>query len=100
MLGHVHGAHSIHPAQLARSADAGVADYQLADGATGIDAIASIRATLGTSGPALLVSGTTSPDVLGLARASGLPMLRKPITPAKLRAALTQLVRRDKTNGN
>lgn len=71
-----------------------VADYQLAGGATGIEAIASIRATLGRAVPALLVTGATSPDVLGAVRASGLPVLRKPIAPAKLRAALTQLLRR------
>ncbi len=71
-----------------------VADYQLGDDATGIDVIASIRATLGRPVPALLVTGTASPAVLGALRSSGLPVLRKPIAPAKLRAALTQLVRR------
>jgi two-component system, sensor histidine kinase len=40
------------------------------------------------------VTGATSPDVLGAARAGGFPLLHKPLAPAKLRAALTQLVRR------
>src|SRR5262245_1893805 len=71
-----------------------VADYQLAGGASGIEAIASIRKTLGRTVPALVVTGTTSPDVLGAARATGLPVLSEPIAPAKLRAALTQLLRR------
>jgi signal transduction histidine kinase/CheY-like chemotaxis protein len=83
------------PERLAASTpDVIVADYQLADGVTGIDVIASIRATLGKPVPALLVTGATSPDVLGVVRASGLPLLQKPIAPAKLRAALTQLRRR------
>jgi signal transduction histidine kinase len=71
-----------------------VADYQLAGGATGIEAISAIRIMLGRSVPALLVTGSTSPEVLGAARAGGFPLLRKPLAPAKLRAALTQLVRR------
>lgn len=71
-----------------------VADYQLTGGATGLEAIAAIRATLGRTVPALLVTGATSSDVLGTLRASGLPLLTKPIAPAKLRAALTQLLRR------
>jgi hypothetical protein len=40
------------------------------------------------------VTGATSADVLGAVRATGLPVLHQPIAPAKLRAALTQLLRR------
>jgi two-component system, sensor histidine kinase len=78
----------------AASPDVIVADYQLAGGATGIEAIAAIRVMLGRPVPAVLVTGATSPDALGAARAGGFPLLHKPLAPAKLRAALTQLVRR------
>jgi signal transduction histidine kinase/CheY-like chemotaxis protein len=71
-----------------------VADYELAGGASGIEAIASIRKTLGRTVPALVVTGATSAEVLGAVRATGLPVLHRPIAPAKLRAALTQLLRR------
>jgi CheY-like chemotaxis protein len=83
------------PERLAASSpDVIVADYQLAGGATGIEAIAAIRVMLGRPVPAVLVTGATSPDALGAARAGGFPLLHKPLAPAKLRAALTQLVRR------
>jgi CheY-like chemotaxis protein len=78
----------------AATPDVIVADYQLAGGATGIEAISAIRIMLGRSVPALLLTGSTSPEPLGAARAGGFPLLRKPLAPAKLRAALTQLVRR------
>jgi two-component system, sensor histidine kinase len=77
----------------AATPDVIVADYQLAGGATGIEAISAIRIMLGRSVPALLLTGSTS-QALGAARAGGFPLLRKPVAPAKLRAALTQLVRR------
>src|SRR5262249_44858945 len=67
-----------------------VADYQLAGGATGIEAIAAIRVMLGRAVPAVLVTGATSPDALGAARAGGVPPLHKPPAPAQLRAAPTQ----------
>jgi signal transduction histidine kinase/CheY-like chemotaxis protein len=78
----------------AAAPDVIVADYQLDGGATGVEAIAAIRVMLGRSVPALLLTGSTSPEALGAARAGGFPLLRKPLAPAKLRAALTQLVRR------
>jgi signal transduction histidine kinase/CheY-like chemotaxis protein len=71
-----------------------VATDRLADGASGLDAIAAIRAVLGTPVPALLMTGAASADVLAVSRAGGLPLLHKPVAPAKLRALLSQLVRR------
>jgi hypothetical protein len=40
--------------------------------------------------PAALVTGDTAPDQLEEMRASGLPVLQKPLAPARLRAVLTQ----------
>ena len=83
------------PERLAASSpDVIVADYQLAGGATGIEAVAAIRVMLGRPVPAVLLTGATSPDAVGAARAGGFPLLHKPLAPAKLRAALAQLVRR------
>jgi CheY-like chemotaxis protein len=61
----------------AATPDVIVADYQLAGGATGIEAISAIRIMLGRSVPALLVTGCTSPEALSAARAGGFPLLRK-----------------------
>jgi signal transduction histidine kinase/CheY-like chemotaxis protein len=92
---------------LARSADEAVeslklrgrapevilADYSLEMGRTGIEAIEQIRAATGARVPAVIITGETDPDVIARVRASGLPYLPKPIAPARLRAALTHMVR-------
>jgi CheY-like chemotaxis protein len=42
--------------------------------------------------PAVLVTADTAPGTLQQARASGVPMLHKPVSPVKLRALLAQLL--------
>jgi signal transduction histidine kinase len=71
--------------------DVVLADYRLRDRKTGIDAIAEI-AKLQTPPPiSCLITGDTDTAVLAEARASGLPMLHKPVRPAQLRAVLNHL---------
>ena len=65
-----------------------IADYRLAAGCTGIDAIATLRASCGHPLPALLVSGDSSPEQLALMQASGLSCMSKPVRPARLRGWL------------
>lgn len=79
-------------ATLARTPDAIVCDYRLADGATGIEAIQRIRSACHRQIPATLVSGDTAPERLREARQSGLTLLHKPVRPAKLRAVLEHLL--------
>ncbi len=64
------------------------ADYQLADGTNGIDAIDRIRAAMGADVPSFVVSGDTSAAVADAIRARGLLLLTKPVQPSRLRMAL------------
>lgn len=68
-----------------------VCDYRLGN-ADGLDAIARLRAAIGTDVPAVLVTADTSAATLRAARASGVPLLHKPVSPLKLRALLAQLL--------
>lgn len=79
-------------AQLGRRPDVIVADYRLGGGCTGIEAIAALRRAFGADIPALLVTGDTAPETIRAIQASGLPVLHKPLKPAKLRALLAHLV--------
>jgi len=65
-----------------------VADYRLRGGRTGIEAIAALRAACGSTLPALLVSGDSSPEQLALMQASGFACMSKPVRPARLRGWL------------
>jgi len=61
-----------------------LADFRLAHGAVGTEAIARVRATFGHPIPGILLTGDTSPDRLRDARASGLGLLHKPVQPEDL----------------
>ncbi len=54
----------------------------------GIDLIERLRARLGPSLPALLLSGDTGAAEIARVRASGVPLLTKPVSPARLKSAL------------
>ncbi|VWX58616.1 Hybrid sensor histidine kinase/response regulator [Burkholderiales bacterium 8X] len=61
-----------------------ISDYRLRGTQTGAQAIAALRAEFGTGLPALLVTGDTAPERLREARASGVPLLHKPVSPDQL----------------
>lgn len=67
-------------------------DYRLRDGRTGIEAIQILREAFGATIPAALLTGDTATDTIQAIRASGLPVLHKPLKPAKLRAFLSHLL--------
>jgi signal transduction histidine kinase len=73
--------------------DAMIVDYRLAGGTDGLAAIAELRARFGRAIPALLVSGESSVAGIARIRASGIPLLHKPVPPARLRAALQFVLR-------
>lgn len=75
-----------------RLPDALLCDYRLPGGETGIEVIRRLQAVAGRAIPAALVSADTAPESLLAARASGYPLLSKPLAPAKLRALLEHLV--------
>jgi signal transduction histidine kinase/CheY-like chemotaxis protein len=60
------------------SPDAIIADLQLDDGQSGIDAIRNLRARHGPL-PACVISADRSPDLIRTTRELGLPLLHKPI---------------------
>ena len=70
-------------------------DYRLRGGQDGLGAIALLRAELGQDIPAALVSGESSAEELARIKGSGLPLLHKPVPPAKLRSALAFLLSAD-----
>ena len=73
-----------------------ISDYHLSDGKTGIDAIAQLRAALGTAIPAFLMSGDVNAGPLQAAQETGFPLLHKPVEPMTLRATLMQITKKAK----
>lgn len=68
-----------------------VSDFQLSENETGLDAIAQARRFGGETKPALIVTGTTEPELLQQIKDSGVRKLKKPVKPAKLRALINHL---------
>ena len=67
-----------------------LADYRLAGGETGIEAIECLRRSFPI--PACLITGETAAEALRHASASGYLLLHKPVQPPVLRAALGRLL--------
>jgi two-component system, sensor histidine kinase len=70
-----------------------VSDYRLRGEENGIQVVEMLRNEFNTEVPALLVTGDTAPDRLRDAEASGLPILHKPVNPARLRTLIANLLR-------
>ena len=68
-----------------------LSDYRLADGDNGLLAIERLRAYAGRIIPACLMSGDTDSALMQAARDANLPLLHKPVRPAKLRSLLRRL---------
>ena len=65
------------------------ADYRLEGGRTGIDSIHALREQFGAHVPAILVTGSTDPDLAIQADRGGFHLLHKQVMPAKLRSLVT-----------
>jgi two-component system, sensor histidine kinase len=78
--------------RLGRAPNLILCDYRLRQGRTGIEAIHLLRNAFGSSIPAALLTGDTASDTIRIIQASGLPVLHKPLKPAKLRAFLSHLL--------
>ncbi len=65
-----------------------ITDFRLQDGKTGLDALAVLHEIMNEDIPAIIVTGDTDPERIKEAGSSGLPLLHKPINPAKLRALI------------
>jgi two-component system, sensor histidine kinase len=70
--------------------DALLVDLRLADGASGLDAIAELRAATGCELPALILTGDVDGERAREARARGFSVLIKPAKPLQVRAFLSQ----------
>lgn len=68
-----------------------ISDYRLGESESGLHAIAALRQRFGETLPAALITGDTAPQTLDSARKAGLPVLRKPVRPARLRALLNRI---------
>lgn len=71
-----------------------IVDYRLRRHASGIETIARLRELARAPVPALVITGDTAPDRLREAQESGYPLLHKPVMPARLRAAMLELMER------
>jgi CheY-like chemotaxis protein len=76
-----------------RAPDLVISDYRLRGEENGIAVIENIRHEFNTDIPAFLITGDTGPERLREADASGLPILHKPLNPAKLRTLMANLLR-------
>jgi CheY-like chemotaxis protein len=64
-------------------------DYRLSEIGNGADVIEAVRRCLQRPVPAVIVTGDITPEQLARASAGGHPVLHKPVSPARLRAALS-----------
>lgn len=77
---------------LGRKPDIILCDYRLRDGRNGIEAVAILRAAFGVRIPAALLTGDTAAETIQAISSIGLPVLHKPLKPARLRAFLSHLL--------
>ena len=78
-----------------------VSDYRLPGGENGLDAVRRLREAAGRNIAACIISGDMDARLGQEALAAGLPLLRKPVRPAKLRSILRHHVqsRNPETSG-
>jgi signal transduction histidine kinase/CheY-like chemotaxis protein len=70
-----------------------ICDYRLRGGQTGVVEIEILRRRFDRIIPAMLITGDTAPDRIAEAQASGFLLLHKPLSNARLRAAIGNLLR-------
>jgi len=76
-----------------RTPDIVLCDYRLRNGESGIEVIRAIRDEFNADIPSALITGDTGPERLKEARASGLPLVHKPVNAARMRALVGSLLR-------
>lgn len=79
------------PPEETRVPDVIIADLRLRGSETGTRAIQMLRTRFGREIPSVIITGDTLPARLKEVHESGLPVLHKPLRPAKLRELLTSL---------
>ncbi|MDH3280439.1 MAG: ATP-binding protein [Gammaproteobacteria bacterium] len=76
----------------AKHLDAVLCDYRLPGNRTGVEVIRQLREQLGHEIPAALITGDTAPERIRVAKEAGVPLLHKPVQPARLRSLLEHLL--------
>ena len=85
--------------QLCEEAPAAViTDYRLRAGENGLELLQRLREALRKDIPAILLTGDTAPERIREAQQSGLPILHKPVAPARLRSLLDAILREPEVN--
>ena len=79
-------------AQLAAPPDVLLCDFRLRDGVSGLDVIATLRQRFNQAIAVVLITGDTATDAVREIKASGHPLLHKPLRPAKLRTLLAKML--------
>ena len=69
-------------------------DFHLGDASNGIAAIDAINAELAAAAPAIMISSDNSASLREKLDRLGIPLLTKPVDPARLRAAMQHLLSR------
>ena len=72
--------------------DVVIADYNLDNGDTGLQAIAALRQAAGQQVPAILVTAQRAPELTRASHAIDVPLLEKPVRPEDLQAMLQQML--------
>lgn len=70
-----------------------LSDFRLRAGESGMQTLHNLRTRLERPLPACLMSGDTDPELIQSCRDAGLPLLHKPVRPAKLRTLIRRLAR-------
>ncbi len=79
---------------IGRLPDLMIVDYRLAEGRLGTDTIDHLRDAVDPEIPAIIVTGSTTPDLAERVQARGDGLLLKPVLPATLRALIDAKLRR------
>lgn len=78
-------------ARHARELDVIITDFQLDEVTTGLNLIDQIRTQANLPIPAIIITGTDDASLIQTIEDRGIPYLRKPVKPAKLRALINVL---------
>jgi signal transduction histidine kinase len=76
---------------LGSNVDVVLSDFRLPGGGDGLAMVGQLRGLAQRSLPVALMSGDTAPLLMQQARLAGVPLLHKPVRPAKLRSLLRHL---------
>jgi signal transduction histidine kinase len=69
-------------------------DYHLSEGATGIDAILAINAEMSNNVPGIMISSDNSRELREQLHSMQIPLITKPVDPARLRALMQHTLTR------